>query len=43
MGFTRDRLPLIGAVEHITGSSKNKGQYVAAGFTGHGKNINTHI
>ncbi|KAI7850472.1 FAD dependent oxidoreductase [Circinella umbellata] len=36
MGFTRDRLPLIGAIEHITGSNKNKGQYLAAGFTGHG-------
>ncbi|KAI9494563.1 FAD dependent oxidoreductase [Zychaea mexicana] len=36
MGFTKDRMPLLGSVEHITGSSKNKGQYVAAGFTGHG-------
>ncbi|KAI8139750.1 FAD dependent oxidoreductase [Fennellomyces sp. T-0311] len=36
MGFSRDRLPILGNVEYITGSSKNKGQFIAAGFTGHG-------
>lgn len=35
MGFTRDRLPLVGHLADISSRGVH-GQYVAAGFTGHG-------
>ncbi|KAI9310967.1 FAD dependent oxidoreductase [Dichotomocladium elegans] len=36
MGFTKDRLPLVGDLRHVLGDRAGKGQFIAAGFTGHG-------
>lgn len=37
LGFSKDRLPLVGDLRHVLGTDQGKGQYIAAGFTGHGK------
>lgn len=41
MGFTRDRLPLVGDLRYVLGPMQGKNQYIAAGFTGHGKYNNS--
>lgn len=37
MGFSRDRLPIVGNLKPVLGDKEGSNQYIAAGFTGHGK------
>lgn len=39
MGFSRDRLPIVGNLKPVLGEKEGSHQYIAAGFTGHGKCI----
>lgn len=37
MGFAHDRLPYVGSLENVLNKGEGKGQWIAAGFTGHGE------
>ncbi|RUS20153.1 FAD dependent oxidoreductase-domain-containing protein [Endogone sp. FLAS-F59071] len=37
MGFAHDRLPYVGSLENVLNKEEGKGQWIAAGFTGHGE------
>ncbi|RUP44459.1 FAD dependent oxidoreductase [Jimgerdemannia flammicorona] len=37
MGFSEDRLPFVGSLEGVLGKEEGRGQWIAAGFTGHGE------
>lgn len=43
MGFSRDRLPIVGNLKPVLGDKEGSNQYIAAGFTGHGKCRKVHI